>query len=230
MCGRFTLYFGLDQLCERFQVHLEDGFTDTYIPRYNISPTQEIAIVTNNNDKKRIEMAKWGLIPAWSKDTVKATSYKTFNARAETITQKPVYRGPFKNKRCLIPSSGFFEWKKENKQPYFFHIKFEKVFAFAGLYDDWHDISNDICIRSCTIITTTPNELVSQYHDRMPVILKKKDEDLWLSEVKEANDLLPLLKPFESNEMAGYKVSKDCNNGGFDSSECIKNMDLQKLY
>jgi len=222
MCGRFTLYFGLNELCDRFQVLLEDGFAHDYTPRYNIAPSQEIAILTNKNEKKRIEMATWGLIPEWSKDTIKATSYKTFNARSETITKKPAFRIPFKNKRCLIPSSGFFEWEKENKQPYYFHMKFEKVFSFAGLYDDWHDVSNDIYIRSCTIITTTPNELVSQYHDRMPVILKKEDEDLWLGNIKEADDLLTLLKPFSSNAMECYKVSKECNNGGFDFPECIR--------
>lgn len=153
-----------------------------------------------------------GLIPRWARD--KEIGSKTFNARAETVAEKPSFREPFKRRRCLIPVDGFFEWQRreDKKQPHYFYMSEGQPFAFAGLWDSWMDSTGEE-VESCTILTTTPNELLSPYHDRMPVILSTEDFGLWLDrDVTKPEHLTPLLIPYAAERMTSHAVSLLVNN------------------
>lgn len=189
----------------------------TFDPHYNIAPSQPLATLLNNGE---YTYTHFGLIPHWMKEK-KAVS---INARAETLTEKPSFKNPYKRKRCLIPVNGFFEWKKEgkNKIPYWIHSTEGDFFALAGLWEQWHNKDTGEIITSSAIITTEPNEIMKPIHDRMPVILKEDDWKLWLDkEVKEVEVLNPLLKPFDSKFMEAYKVSTYVNSPIHDDIKAI---------
>jgi len=192
-------------------------------PNYNASPGQILPVITMNSPK-RIGLMRWGLIPFWAKDP--KIGYRTINARSEEISQKPSFRGPLKNKRCLIPASGFFEWDKKGKEkiPYYFKLKDREIFAFAGLYDTWKDPSGAE-IYSYTILTTRANGVVGKIHDRMPVILKRAEEEIWAdnSEYDPAN-LAPLTEPYPESEMIMYPVSKAVNSPTNNRPEILENV------
>jgi putative SOS response-associated peptidase YedK len=210
MCGRYTL------------IKLSD-FTDMFPwirppdepppARYNICPTQSIPVVPNDGHDK-IEMFHWGLIPSWAKDP--SIGNRMINARAESLAEKPAFRTAFKRRRCLIPASGFYEWKKlpdgKSKQPMCIRMKDGKPFAFAGLWEFWRD-ERGAEIPSCTIITGQPNELVKNIHDRMPAILRPENYRKWLSpEECSPDELMPLLEPYAAEEMEAFPISKSINN------------------
>src|SRR5512137_87722 len=202
MCGRFTLTVDPADL----QMMLELGEVPLDLqPRYNIAPTQPVAVVTSVQDRK-VEVFQWGLIPSWSKDPSMAS--RMINARAETLHEKPAYRVPFARKRCLILADGFFEWKalKAGKQPYFIQLKSREPFAFAGLWDHWTSPQGDEK-RSCTIVTCEPNELMSKLHNRMPVILDRATMLDWLDPAANPVALRALLLPYAGPMMA-HPVSK----------------------
>src|SRR3990170_4558902 len=221
MCGRMTLTTDKDDLQSRF------GYTDDsrvlFKPRYNIAPSQDSPVVTVKEDNRVLIMMRWGLIPFWAKEA--SIGYKMINAKSETIAEKPSFRKPFKEKRCLVLADGFYEWTKtdkKNKVPFRFVLKTKKPFAFAGLWDAWKSPEGEILL-SFTIITTTANELMEPIHDRMPVILHEKDESLWLDpEFKDTNKLAALLKPFPSDMMEAYRVSTIVNSPKNDSPDCIR--------
>jgi putative SOS response-associated peptidase YedK len=205
MCGRFSLTVNEAELNERFR--LAAGSTP-YVPRYNCAPTQLLAVVTNENPQQ-LSYLKWGLIPSWAKDS--AIGNKMINARAETILEKSSYKTPFKRRRCLVPSDGFYEWKiNGDKVPYRIYLKNTKLFAFAGLWERWHAPNGEIT-DSFTIITTAANHFMKPIHERMPVILKREDEKQWL-ENDDLTLLTGLLKPFDPAEMNAYPVSKLINS------------------
>lgn len=158
----------------------------------NISPGTNIPVVLDAIDRS-VKMFRWGLIPGWAKDV--SIGYKMINARAETIDEKPSFRVAFQRRRCLIPADGFYEWKAEDgrKYPFLFTLKERKPFTFAGLWETWRSQEGGV-INSCTIITTEPNSLVAQYHDRMPVILDNKNRWEWLEE-RPKEELKAMLKP-----------------------------------
>jgi putative SOS response-associated peptidase YedK len=167
---------------------------------------------------------KWGLIPHWAKDP--KIGYKMINARVETIGMKPSFKNSFKNKRCIIPADGFYEWWKPSftkaKVPYFVGLKDHQLFSLAGLYDEWEDDSGKN-IRSFTIITVPANKLISAIHDRMPVILKKEDESDWLDVgINDQKKLIRMLKPYNSKEMESYQVSSFVNKTDVDRKELIE--------
>ena len=172
---------------------------DELVSNRNISPGTLVAAVTDAKIRN-VELFRWGLIPVWAKDP--KIGYKTFNARAETLSEKPTFRVPFLKRRCLIPADGFYEWKEEGgrKQPYLFTLKEHKPFTFAGLWEIWRDSSGSE-IRSCTLITTTPNDIVAQYHDRMPVILDESSRWHWLDESDPAL-LQSYLVPYDAEKMS----------------------------
>ena len=178
MCGAYGLAIRtIKDIYDRFGIEDEDNL-ENFKPRWNIRPGQSNPVVINN-EKREIEFMLWGLIPHFAKDD--HYKYKTINARAETIDQLPTFRHPFHHNRCLVPATGFYEPDKINfsKQPYpwhYFEMRDHSISSFAGLYDVWKNGSKEI--RSYTILTTTPNALVGRYHDRMPVILEKEDEDV----------------------------------------------------
>jgi putative SOS response-associated peptidase YedK len=206
MCGRYTLRTPVETLVERFEI---DEYPSSITPSYNIAPTQGVAAVIAENGKRKLEMLHWGLIPSWAKDP--EVGNKMINARAETVAEKPSYRKAFKERRCLILADGFYEWQKTDsgKQPFYIRMEDESPFAFAGLWESWQ---NGREIRSCTIITTSPNEVAAQVHNRMPVILHPEDYEMWLDpDFDEREPLTTLLQPFPAEAMEAYPVSRRVN-------------------
>ena len=220
MCGRFTLYHSPEEVAERFAVN-EILETEA---RYNIAPTQNVTVVTQNG-ARHLENYHWGLIPSWAKDA--SIGSRMINARAETLAEKPSFRTALARRRCLIPADGFYEWQaapdggKGGKTPTYLHRKGGGLFAFAGLWDEWH-APDGSPLRSCTIITTTPNAVAAPIHDRMPVILRPGDEAFWLdASVTETRDLLSLLIPYPAADMEAYPVSRRVNVPVSDDPELI---------
>ena len=217
MCGRFARFSKKPVIIEEFGIE-EIGFD--FEAGYNIAPGRDIAAVTGG-DKKRLVKLRWGLIPSWSKDP--AAGYKMINARAETIAGKPSFRTAFRKRRCLIIADGFFEWKKDGKLkvPYYITLKSARPFGFAGLYERWVSPEGEE-INSCTIITTQANGMLKPIHDRMPVIVDRKDEDFWLNpEINETERLSHILKPFDSDAMTAFEVGMIVNSPANNSPECI---------
>ncbi|MDJ0805957.1 MAG: SOS response-associated peptidase [Gammaproteobacteria bacterium] len=217
MCGRFYLDIQQDELKSHFNL----ATSPDLIPRYNIAPSQAIAAVMISKQERQVKMFRWGLIPFWSKD--EKIGYRTINARAETVDKKPAFRAAFKYRRCLIPASGFFEWKAENggKQPYCIHPKKSPLIAFAGLYEHWESEAGRL-IASCTIIVTEANRSVMSIHDRMPVILNPVDYDVWLDpDIQDPEIIKPLLRPCPDTDIETYRVGKQVNNPRNDDPDCI---------
>jgi len=217
MCGRFS-FSPLAKIIEnRFDVKVDPG---QYKPRYNSAPSQELAVISNINPNE-LSLFKWGLIPFWAKD--KSIGNRMINAKAETILEKPSFKNPFKRKRCLVLSDGFYEWKKINskeKIPYRIKMEDDSLFAMAGIWDTWKD-EEEYPVNSFAIITTSPNELMENIHTRMPVIIDKKNEKDWLNET-DIDFLQSLLKPYPAKEMTAYSISKLVNYAKNDSPEILK--------
>ncbi len=219
MCGRFTLTVDPAEFPDKFG---DFTFPKKFAPRFNIAPTQPVLAVPNN-DKFKADFFVWGLIPMWAKDPT--IGNRLINARGETVAEKPSFRGSLKYKRCLIFADGFYEWKaqpgRKTKTPFFIHMKDRKPFAFAGLWDTWNS-SDGSLIRSCTLITTEPNELMAMIHDRMPVILHPRDYAKWLEPSAQTPDrVLPLIKPFPADVMDAYPVSTLVNKASNDIPELV---------
>ncbi len=191
-------------------------------PRYNIAPSQPIAVAANNGQNK-VEFFRWGLIPSWAKDA--AIGNRMINARAETLAEKPSFRVPYRRRRCLVLADGFYEWRKEPgrraKTPMYVRLKSGKPFAFAGLWEVWRAL-DDQPLFSCTIITTTPNALVAKIHNRMPVILEPEAYDLWLDTAEQPPERLGVwLRPYPASQMTAYPVSTLVNDPSNDLPACI---------
>jgi putative SOS response-associated peptidase YedK len=206
MCGRYSLV-PTENIAARFDSRQEQL---ALLPRYNIAPSQSMPVVVRNSPNRLVEM-QWGLVPSWAKEP--RVAFSTINARAETVAKSPVFRGPFKSRRCLVPASGFYEWQRtsEGKQPYCIQLKGGELFAFAGLYDIWRDGDGNE-LYSYTIITTTPNPLVAPIHNRMPVILRPEDENIWLGKEATPARLMSLLVPYDAAKMEAFAVSRAVNN------------------
>jgi putative SOS response-associated peptidase YedK len=221
MCGRYTNSAKADELEKIFGI---SGKIPPLKPRYNIAPTQMIDAIIEQKEDRILTGFKWGLIPAWAKDD--SIGVKMINARAETVAEKPSFKNAFKSRRCIIPATGFYEWQKTKgtKQPFYFFMKDQEPFGFAGLYEEWLDKGTGELIETCTIITTTANEVLEPVHERMPVILKPKDYDLWLDQkMKDTDQLQSLLAPYPAKEMDSYQVSREVNSPSLDSPQLIIN-------
>jgi putative SOS response-associated peptidase YedK len=217
MCNRYSLKHSNRQVRDAFQA--EGDFDDH--PRYNIAPTQPVLIVRKEHGKKvrQFRTMRRGLIPSWARDTTIGT--RTLNARSETVTTTPAFRESIRTKRCLIPADSFYEWRKMGaiKQPYCFEVGAGNVFALAGLWDEWRSPEGQI-IESCTILTTTPNALVADLHDRIPVIVKPAKWDVWLDpDVKDFELIRGILKPYDAEFMRRYPVNRKLNNSKIDDPE-----------
>lgn len=218
MCGRYTLATTPQKLAESFS-----GFEvpAELPPRYNVAPTQPIAVVANNGQHK-VEFFHWGLIPSWAKDP--KIGNQMINARAETLGEKPAFRNAYKRRRCLVLADGFYEWKKEGdgaKTPMYIRLASGDPFAFAGLWEMWQTAEDTIL--SCTIITTDPNDLMAQIHNRMPVILPPAAYEQWLDPAeRRPDDLQGLLQPYPAELMTAYPVSKMVNSPKNDSPALIE--------
>ncbi len=219
MCGRFTLTLDPADLQKAFEGYT---FPPTFAPRFNIAPSQPVLAILNDG-QKRADFLLWGLIPSWAKDP--SIGNRLINARGETLAEKPAFRGAFKYKRCLILADGFYEWQTrpaaKGKVPHFIHLKGRRSFAFAGLWDEWR-APDDSLLRTCTLITTQPNELMRTLHNRMPVILRPDDYAQWLDPAPQTPErLLPLLRPYPTDEMTAHPVSSLVNRPENDRPECL---------
>ena len=220
MCGRYSLTTpNPAQLRARFPI----GESIQLQPHYNIAPgTDVVAVTTDRDGAARGELLRWGLVPSWSKDST--GGFKMINARAETLMERSAYRLPFERFRCLIPADGFYEWQavegEKRKQPFHITRADGDLFAFAGLWSVWHRGQPDE-LRSCTIITTTPNELVAPLHDRMPVILPPEAEPVWLTHDTPIPALEELLHGLPSERMAARPVGPAVNDVRIDGPACL---------
>lgn len=215
MCGRFSFSPREILIEDRFDIEVEEGL---YTPRYNCAPTQNLAVISNMEPRK-LSYYRWGLIPYWAKDV--SIGNRMINARVESILEKPSFRNPFRQRRCLVLSDGFFEWKREagSRVPYRIVLKDGGLFAMAGIWDVWKDPAGKT-IPSFAILTTVPNELMQQIHDRMPVIVPRRFEKEWLTN-DNTDDLMKILQPSPADEMEAYPVSRLVNNPANDTPQVI---------
>jgi putative SOS response-associated peptidase YedK len=214
MCGRLTQLSNLTTLSEHFSASANTLLSTLDVkPRYNIPPSQDIlAIRVSDNNNREIVPLHWGLIPSWAKDM--NIGYKTSNARSETVATKPSYRSALKRRRCLIPTNGFYEWKRteKHKQPYYIYREDKEAFALAGLWEKWEDPKSDVIIESCTIITTEANELMKPIHHRMPVIITPDNYTLWCdTECQDTSVIESLMTPYKQSDLALHAVSSQVN-------------------
>ena len=236
MCGRTSLFVAISELEERFDATATNDFP----PRYNIAPSDDLAVVTNEADDE-IQPVRWGLVPSWADDP--KIGARMINARAETVDEKNSFKYAYEKRRCLVLADGFYEWQKPNggpKQPYRIYLEDDEPFAFAGLWERWtpddgNRKGNDSNggsendsdggdgsaeLTTCTIITTEPNDVVEPIHDRMPVVLAPDEEDDWLHEPSKA-----LLDPYAGDDMRAYPISKRVNDPRNDSPDIIAEID-----
>ncbi|MFZ1151488.1 MAG: SOS response-associated peptidase, partial [Xanthobacteraceae bacterium] len=210
MCGRSTYKLTWEEIVRLYRLTLEQPPVNTQ-SRYNVCPTTTIDTVVGQNDERRLMPMRWGLVPSWWSKPLKELKLATFNARAETVAEKPFFREAFKRNRCLIPVSGYYEWQDmpDGKQPWYFTARDgSPALTIAGLWDEWHDKASGETLKSCTMIITKPNEFVAEVHDRMPVLLTEKHFEPWLSgEVG-----LELLKPAANDLLRRWPVSRRVNS------------------
>ena len=209
MCGRFTNRLTWREIVALYRVSVPPTPERNLPGRYNICPTDTIDTVVERDGKRDLVPMRWGLVPWWWKKKAKETP-ATFNARAETVATKPMFRDAFKRKRCLIPASGYYEWQATptGKQPYYFSTENGSPLTIAGLWDEWRDIETGEPLKSCTMIITTANEFVSKIHDRMPALLTPFQFDAWLS----GSAGLELLAPWDQRSLQTWTVSRRVNS------------------
>lgn len=223
MCGRFTLTVDPQQIRAAYPwLEIPANLQEHWQPRYNVAPTQPIAVVPNDGSQ-RLDYYVWGLIPSWAKDP--EIGNRMINARAETLTEKPTFRTAFRRRRCLVLADGFYEWQsiagQKAKVPTYIKLTSGKPFAFAGLWENWNSPDGSQ-ILSATIITTAPNALLQNIHNRMPVILQEDAIPVWLEpgEVDPAR-LQTFLRPYPAEEMTAFPVSRQVNSPGNESPELV---------
>lgn len=240
MCGRYTLTDPGEELLQRFELpELPPG----YRPRYNIAPTQPVTAIIAVEEKRRIGMLRWGLVPSWAKEA--SIGNRMINARAETVAEKPAFRAALRRRRCLIPADGFYEWqlRQGRKQPVRFVASSGGIFAFAGLWESWRppasthaeagrqgaldesqdDEARERVVHSCTIITTSANDFVRPVHDRMPVIIPPEAYDAWLDpKLQDPDAVLQLLRAAPNDALRVYDVSTLVNAPVNDVPACVE--------
>ena len=225
MCGRFLLYTDPKTLEVKFHFYLAVDLEN----RYNIAPSQDVPIVRYDptNDRREMVKMRWGLVPFWAKD--EKIGNRMINARAETVHEKPAFRAAFSKRRCIVPASGFYEWKEARggKQPYLIRLADGEPMAFAGIWERW--TKGEEPLETFAIITTAANEQMSDLHDRMPVIFSKEQVDTWLDDSSDTEALREVLRPTEM-ELNYYQVSRDVNSPRNDSEELIEKVNNGELW
>jgi putative SOS response-associated peptidase YedK len=224
MCGRYRLSRRKAIIADHFDATGDDDWE----PRYNIAPTQPVPIIRQHHKEPRRELSlvRWGLIPSWSKDSSSAA--RMINARSESAATLPAFRDALKLRRCIVPADGFYEWQKigKAKQPFCFEVGDGELFGFAGLWERWKDPAGT-WVKSCTILTTTPNAVTASIHDRMPVVLNPDAYDLWLDPgFTDVAAVSELLKPFDASAMRFYPVSARVSNVANDDAECSARIEV----
>ena len=218
MCGRYSADLRWDDVAKLYDLSKQGPMPQwNFEPNYNVCPTDPVPVIIPNFDQRQLILMRWGLVPSWWSKPLKELRLATFNARAETVQEKPFFRDAFKRSRCLIPASGYYEWhyenpddKKEKPQPYYFTRRDGQLITFAGLYDTWHDKAEGKSIQSCAMVITEPNKFVAEVHDRMPVLLERDQFDTWMrtNDVREA---AAMLKPAAEDvlvEAAGVEADQ----------------------
>lgn len=221
MCGRFVQASPFSIVAETFDI--EEGRADLP-PRYNIAPEQKVWAVIREagSPGNRLVLFRWGLVPSWSKDP--SIGGRMINARAESVAEKPSFKNAFRNRRCLVVADGFYEWRRTEgtKTPFYIRLASGRPFGLAGLYETWASPAGEV-LRTCTIITTRANDLLTPVHDRMPVIVPEDRHALWLDpDIRDPKRLLPLLQPHPSSGMAIHEVSRLVHSPGNDSPDLIE--------
>jgi putative SOS response-associated peptidase YedK len=216
MCGRYTLSTPAGRLAEEFQL----DSTVEIPPSYNVAPTQQVAAVLEDEGGRRLEMLRWGLVPSWADDP--DIGARMINARSETAPEKPSFRRAFRGRRCLIAADGFYEWKREEggKQPYYFRMQDGRPFAFAGLWESWDKGGGELL--TCAILTTRPNSVAEEIHDRMPVILPHDAYNAWLDPDADREELGELMIPYPGDDLETYPVSRFVNSPRNNDERCIE--------
>jgi putative SOS response-associated peptidase YedK len=221
MCGRITFRASGQVVVDLFQ--LIEAQAPALTPRYNVAPTQPLLAVREaaNGTGRGFVTLRWGLIPHWADDP--KIGYRLINARAETVATKPSFRSAFRSRRCLVPADGYYEWQKlgKAKQPFYFHRKDDRPFAFAGLWERWESQEGEL-VESCTILTTTANEVARPVHDRMPVIVDPPDFGLWLDPAGKLEQCQALLRPYSGEGMEAYAATSFVNSPGHQGLQCIE--------
>lgn len=237
MCGRFASSTPIAVLAEQFMV--TEVKAEEHEARYNVAPTDDVYAVVSRHGGRRLGSLSWGLLPSWSKDA--SSSRRMINLRAETVTGKAGFRRLLERRRCVIPADGFYEWKQMGpgrpKQPFFITSRDRKPLALAGLWAAWREPDEEAddgeedasqWVRSCTIITTEPNELVAPLHDRMPVVLAEEAWDVWLDEETDVEVLGRLLAPYPSELLEMWPVGRDVNSVANDGPELVEPLEGQE--
>jgi putative SOS response-associated peptidase YedK len=217
MCGRATYKLTWEEIVALYRLTLGPA-PHNFQPRFNVCPTTTIDAIVAEDGKRELIRARWGLVPGWWKKPLKELKLATFNARAETVEEKPMFRSAFKRKRCLIPVSGYYEWQDTpgGKQPWYFTARDgSPALTIAGLWDEWTNPETGKPLKSCTMIITEPNEFVAEVHDRMPVLLTDRQFDPWLT--GEAG--VEYLKPAPNNFLQKLPVSKRVNSSRADDND-----------
>jgi putative SOS response-associated peptidase YedK len=220
MCGRFTLHFPVELLAAIF------GLPDlpSLVPRYNIAPTQPTAVVRSSGITRKLDLLRWGLVPSWAKDI--SIGSRMINARSESLPDKPSFRNAVRFRRCIVPASGFYEWKPEGNQkvPYYIRLSDGMPMGLAGIWEAWKTPGGD-ALETFTILTTSANPLITPIHDRMPVILHPDTYGFWLDKaVNNPEELLSLYPPYPADLMTLYPVSTLVNSPRNDNPGCIEPM------
>lgn len=221
MCGRFALYHDSATLSQHLPV---DAIETDLQPRYNIAPTQGVAAVLSLPERPgpALDVLQWGLVPFWAKDA--RIGNRMINARAETAAEKPAYRAAFKRRRCLVPASGYYEWKQQphGKTPHYFSLLDGRPFAMAGLWEEWNSPDGEL-LHTCTLLTVEASRQVAPFHHRMPVILTPAAQQSWLeADPEDRAGLESLLQPYEGGDLRIYPVSPQMNAAQWDDPSCIE--------
>ena len=219
MCGRFVQIDSEDKVMSAFNILQSEIILE---PRYNICPSQRIPVIIQQHGLRTLEMREWGLIPFWAKEPK-----PMINARAETAAEKPSFRNALRERRCLIPASGYFEWAKEEgqKNPYYIRLKDGNPFAFAGLWEEWTSTEGEIR-STCAILTIVANSLIKKIHHRMPVMLTPSRGAMWLELSEGAVSSEKLLRPFPTDKMEAWRVSRKVNVPSFDNPDCLSRLEM----
>jgi len=218
VCGRYNIVTDAQALYDAFQIEAELGAAP--LARYNVAPATEQLVILEEGGQRAARWHHWGLIPHWARD--KAIGYKTINARGESVAVKPAYRAAFRQRRCLVPATGYYEWKAlaEGKQPYLIRLKSGGLFAFAGLWESWAAPEGEL--RSFSIITTAPNALMTRIHDRMPAIIPRAEYARWLApQLQDPVQIQAMIASYPDGELQAVPVDRRINNARNQGADLI---------